>query len=212
MLLCQRAGLGFAPMDRFPDTAWLPFPMFGRANHGTENVVWDRERGPSIRVFDYWYEVPADDRPAGPRRRMTCAVVPLPGSAPRLRVAPRDVADELRSALGLSEVRFELERFNRRFVVEAEDERFAVAFLEQRMIEALMALPEGVTADVNGEVLLLSARRLPPEQVLALFDIAVDLYERVPRSMASLYPPRPVQGPHEERWLQGRWGAQPTSG
>ena len=39
MLLCQRAGLEFAPLDLFAGTAWLPFPMFGRARCGTENVA-----------------------------------------------------------------------------------------------------------------------------------------------------------------------------
>ena len=212
MLLCQRAGLEFAPMDLSPDTAWLPFPMFGRPKQGTENVVWDRRRGPSVRAFDFWYEDPENDGAATPRRWLTCAVVALPGSAPRLRVAPRDLEDEVRAALGLPEVRFELERFSRRFVVESEDERFAFAFLEQRMMEAFLALPEGVTAEVNEDVLLLTGPRLPAEQVLVLFDTAIELLERIPRSLSNQYPPRPARGPHEQRWLQGRWSSDPTEG
>jgi hypothetical protein len=88
MLLCRRAGLDFAPLDLNQDTAWLPFPIFGRTRSGTENVVWDRTRGTDIRAFDFWYEEPADDRPVTPRRRVTCAVVPLTFSAPRLRIGP----------------------------------------------------------------------------------------------------------------------------
>jgi hypothetical protein len=208
MLLCQRAGLEFAPLDLSPDTAWLPFPMFGRPRSGTENVVWERQRGPAIRAFDFWYE----DTTEGPRRWLTCAVVPLGASAPRLRVAPRDLVDEAKAVLGLPEVRLELEGFNRRFVVEADDERFAVAFLEQRMMEALLALPDSITAEVSEDVLLLSAPLLPAEQVLVLFDAAVELHERIPRSLPSLYPPRPERGPHEARWLQGRWTSDPTEG
>jgi hypothetical protein len=30
--------------------------------------------------------------------------------------------------------------------------------------------------------------------------------------MASLYPPRPLAGPFEERWLQGAWSPDPISG
>jgi hypothetical protein len=210
MLLCQRAGLDFAPVDLFGDTAWLPFPMFGRQPNGTENVVWERARGPEIRAFDYWYEEPAPDRPVTPKRRLTCAVVPLGASAPRLRIAPRDLDDELRSVLGMREVRLELERFNRRFSVEAEDERFAIAFLEQRMMEALLALPDGVTVEVNEHVVLLRAPELPPEQVLRLYDAAVAIHRRIPRSLPSLFPPRPAEGPYEDRWLQGRWSPHPT--
>jgi hypothetical protein len=212
MLLCERAGVDFAPLDLFQDTAWLPFPMFGRARSGTENVVWDRKRGPDIRAFDFWYQDPAGERSFTPRRRFTCAVVPLAFSAPRFRVAPRDLADDVQSVLGLQEVRLELEEFNRRFVVETEDHRFAIAFLEQRMEEGLLALPDGVTADANENVLLLSAPELPAEQVLLLFDAAVAIQRRLPHVLPSLFPPRPARGPHEDRWLQGRWTPDPTEG
>lgn len=206
MLLCQRAGLDFAPMDLSPDTAWLPFPMFGRPESGTENVVWERERGSEIRAFDFWYEDPADS----PRRRVTCAVLPVAFSAPRLRIAPRDLADEMKAVLGLREVRLELEEFNERFVVESEDERFAIAFLEQRMMQGLLALPDGVTAEVKEHVLLLSAEQLPAEQVLLLYDAAVAIHRRLPRVLPSLFPPRPAEGQYEDRWLQGRWSPDPT--
>ena len=206
MLLCQRAGLDFAPFDLSPDTAWLPFPMFGRAESGTENVVWERARGPEIRAFDFWYEDPPDS----PRRRVSCAVVPVAFSSPRLRIAPRDLADDVRDALVLPEMRLELEEFNERFVVESEDERFAIAFLEQRMMEGLLALPDGVTAEAKEHVLLLSAALLPAEQVLLLYDAAVAIHKRLPRVLPSLFPPRPAEGQYEDRWLQGRWSPDPT--
>jgi uncharacterized protein DUF3137 len=206
MLLCRHAGLDFAPLDILGDSSWLPFPMFGRERSGTENVVWDRVRGPQIRVFDFWYQESKDEGGYGPRRRLTCAVVPLPTSCPRLRVAPRVVGEDVREALDLQhEVSLELEDFNRRFVVESDDQRFAFAFLEQRMMEGLLALPDSVGADVNEDVLLLSGPRLRAEKVLRLYDAAVAISERIPRSLASQYPPRPTRGPHEERWFQGHW-------
>ncbi|HET7927942.1 MAG TPA: hypothetical protein VFM40_00145 [Actinomycetota bacterium] len=52
MLLCQHAGLDFAPLDLRLDTAWLPFPMFGHPKQGTENVVWDRRLGEDVHTFD----------------------------------------------------------------------------------------------------------------------------------------------------------------
>ncbi len=212
MLLCRRAGLDFTPLDLFETTAWLPFPMFGRPSHGTENVVWERQRGLDIRAFDFWYEDPSEDRPVGPRHRLTCAVVPLGTSGRRLRVEPRDLDDEVRDLLGLHEIELELETFNRRFAVNAEDERFAVAFLEQRMMEGILALPDGVGLEVNEDVILLSAPELPAAQVLRLYDAAVAIHERIPHSLPSLFPPRPVEGPHEDRWLQGHWSPEPIDG
>lgn len=50
-------------------------------------------------------------------------------------------------------------------------------------MEGLLALPPTVTAEVNEHVLLLNAPTLPAEQVLRLFDAAVELHERNPRSL-----------------------------
>ena len=77
-------------------------------------------------------------------------------------------------------------------------------------MEAFLALPDGVTADVNENVLLLSAPRLPAEQVLVLFDTAVAIRRRIPRVVSSLFPPRPERGAYERRWLQGRWSPEST--
>lgn len=210
MLLCQHAGLDFAPLDLRLDTAWLPFPMFGHPKHGTENVVWDRRLGEDVHTFDLWYVDPADERGGGARRMLTCAVVPLRSSCPRLRVAPRDVVDDVARAFGGEEVRLELEAFDRRFRVKTDDARFAFAFLDQRLMEAFLALPDGVTADVNEDVLLLWAPRMPAEQVLVLFDTAVAIGRRIPRVVSNLFPPRPERGAHERRWLQGRWSPEST--
>lgn len=210
MLLCQHADLDFAPLELRLDTAWLPFPMFGHAKHGTENVVWDRRVGEDVHTFDLWYVDPADERGGGARRTLTCAVVPLRSSCPRLRVSPRDVVDDGARAFGGGEVRLELEAFDRRFRVETDDVRFAFAFLDQRLMEAFLALPDGVTADVNEDVLLLWAPRLPAEQVLVLFDTAVAIRRRIPRVVTSLFPPRPERGAHERRWLHGRWSPEST--
>src|SRR6185436_10771164 len=210
MILCQHAGLDFAPLDLRLDTAWLPFPMFGRPQHGTENVVWDRHLGDDVHAFDLWYEDLADEGGRGVRRTLTCAVVPLRSSSPRLRVAPRDVVDDVGRAFGGEEVRLELEAFDRRFRVETQDVRFAFAFLDQRLMESFLALPDGVTADVNEDVLLLSAPRVSVEQVLVLFDAAVAIGRRIPRVLSSLFPSRPERRVHERRWLQGRWSPEST--
>ena len=211
MLLCDRAGLAFEPFDLHADTAWLPFPMFGTARHGTQNVVWDRNEGERVRAFDFWYQEDADERPLGNRRHLTCAVVPLRSSCPGLRVTPRDAASELGGAFG-NEVHLELEAFERRFRVETDDPRFAVAFLDQRLMEAFLAVPHGVSGDVGEDTLLLWAPLLPAEQVLVLLDAAVEMRRRIPRVISSLFPPRPARGTHEDRWLQGRWSPESTGG
>jgi hypothetical protein len=51
------------------------------------------------------------------------------------------VVDDLADAFAGNELRLELEDFNRRFSVKSEDERFAVAFLDQRMTRPYSGSP-----------------------------------------------------------------------
>jgi hypothetical protein len=209
MLLSHAAGFEFAPLDLSLGTAWLPFAIFGKSPSGTANVVRD-PRHDGVLAFDFWYREDDGDRPLPVRRTITCATVPLDAACPRLRVVPRDVVDDVGDALGLSLVTFELEAFNRRFRVEAEDARSAWALLDQRVLEGLLRLPPRVVVDVREDVMLLSAPELPAVEMLELLRAATTIRADLPRVMPSLFPPRPSQGPHERRWLQGRWTPEPT--
>jgi hypothetical protein len=212
MLLCDAAGLGFAPLDLSLGTAWLPFAIFGRRPSGTENVVWDPRHDGGVRAFDFWYEEPRGDGGFTVRRTITCATVPLAFTCGRVRVAPRDLVDDVSDVLGLSQVTLELEEFNRRFRVDAEDARTASALLDQRVVQALLQLPPDVVVDVNEDVLLLRAPELPATEMLQLLQSATSIHRDLPRVMTSLFPPRPARGPHERRWLQGRWTPEPIGG
>ncbi len=210
MLLCRRAGLEFFPLDPLPDSSWLPFPTFGHARQGIENVVWDPRIGSDVRVFDLWYEDEADAGQLDARRWLACGAVPLPFSSPGLRVTPRSLLGEALDVMSDSEVRLELDAFDRRFRVDTDDRRFAFAFLDQPMMEALLALPESVSVEVNEDVLLLRAPRMSPATMVRMLDVAGEIRRRIPRVASSLFPPRPTRGPHEARWLQGRWSPDPT--
>lgn len=211
MLLCHRADLEFSPIDPFPDTLWLPFRWLGEGRWSrAENVVWNRAHGDDVRAFDLLIEQEPTQED-GPRtiRRSVCAAVALPFGCPRLEISSRDALDRVNDAIVGADVDLELEAFNRRFRVRAEDRRFAVAFCDQRMMQALMSLPAGITVAVNEDRLLLRAGELPPAQVLLLFEAAGAIGRAVPPVVADLYPPRPAKGRHEDRWLQGHWSPEP---
>jgi hypothetical protein len=208
MSLCRRAGLQFQPVDPFDDL-WQPFRLLGQGEHRrTENAVWARGEQ-NVRAFDLVVHE-SGDRPGFRRitRRLSCAIAELPFSCPGLEVVPRESLD---AELGGQEIDLELEDFNRRFRVFASDPRAAVAFLDQRMMQALLHLPEGISMAVNEDRILLWAQLLRPPEVLLLLEVAGELRDRVPNVMASLYPPRPMIAPKEARWLQGHWSEDPTS-
>ncbi len=121
---------------------------------------------------------------------------------------PHDGVGQVADVLEESDIALELEAFNQRFRVRADDRRFAIAFCDQRMMHALMGLPSGVTIAVNEDRLLLRAAELPPPELLLLFEAARAIGRAVPPVVADLYPPRPSKGRHEDRWLQGHWSPE----
>jgi hypothetical protein len=209
-LACWRSGLRFSDVDMFVDSLWLPFPVFGTAwSPEITNVVWDR-RDETVRVFDL--EVASESQVLDEVtfvQRVTCGVATLVGSCPRITIASRGGTDLEGIPASGSEVTLELETFNRRFRVSADDPRAAIAFCDQRMMQTLLALPLDVTVHVREHVMLILAPILAPGQVLLLLQVAGRLRAAVPPVMASLYPPRPAEGPHEDRWLQGHWSPDP---
>jgi hypothetical protein len=206
--LCAGAGLSCAVLDPFDDTALLPFRVFGWGSaHGVENVVWDARDEHGIRVFDLWVQPAPDDA----RSTMSCGVVPLPFSVPEIAILSRGQVDPSEEPVAGDVVHLELDAFEQRFEVRAVDARAAVALLDQRMMAALLRLPVRVAIHVHENVLLLAAPLLEPGEMLLLLACAKALAERVPPVVASLYPPRPSQGPYEHRWMQGSWSPDPTS-
>jgi Protein of unknown function (DUF3137) len=208
--LCQRAGLDFAPIDPFPDTTWVVHPRFAHPEQRALNVVWNRDADDGVRVFDLWYvERLADDGGHDVPRSATCAVVPVGCACARLTVVPRGTEDA-GAGSGDEAVEMELDEFNRRFRVRSDDRRFAFAFLDQRMMQTLLGLPEGVLLDAFDETVVLWAPRLEPERVLLLFEAARAVGEHVPHVVADLYPPHSDGSPYEKRWLQGHWSPEPA--
>jgi hypothetical protein len=202
----RRLGLEFAALDLFND-GWQPFRLFGMGTHrGVENVLYGRLAGVVVHGFDYWYSEGEDVGPVAlaARRRFSCAVVGIPASCPPLIVQPRDQAEELDRLLGGDVLTLELEEFNRRFRIRCEDRMFAVAFLEQRMMSALLAIPVEAALAVAEDRMLLVSKELPPDGVDRLLRSVVHLTSAVPRSLASRYPLRPgstgrLERPEPER-------------
>src|SRR6478752_4820122 len=88
--LCADSGLGYGVLDPFPETAMLPFRLFGwGGSHGVENVVWDTADDRGIRVFDLWEQPRSDEG----RRTMTCGVAPLPFVVPPIAILARGQID-----------------------------------------------------------------------------------------------------------------------
>lgn len=190
--LAQSLHLTYSQVDLFDDL-WQPFHFFGLGTgRGIENVLAGTVDGVQVRAFDYWYE-PVDEGSfdvVEGHRRFSCGVVAVPASCPKLAVQSRTTTDDLIGLVGGDVLPLELEAFNRRFRVRCEDQRFAIAFLEQRMMEALLRMPVPVAMAASEDRVLLVARQLPVEQVALLLRSVASICRAFPRSLPSLYPLR----------------------
>lgn len=212
MRLCHRAGLRFLPAGA-EEAPWLPFrwAVSGRWLRA-ENLVWD-PRDPEVRAFDLLVEDahrPSEPSagPVGVRRR-SCAVAAVAASCPRLLVRSERFADAIARPLLGDEIDLDLEAFNRRFRVWSEDRGFAIAFCDQRMMRAMLALPSRTAVAACEDRILLFGPELSPGGVVSLLEAARALRDAVPGVLGSLFPPRPERSPYEGRWLQGHWSREP---
>jgi hypothetical protein len=210
MLLCDRAGLRFSPVDLDGAGAWVPFRWVLRGHWvGAENVV--AYEGDDVHAFDLLVEEwSSREDVAPPKKRYSCAAVPIAGGCPRMLIRPQQPIDGLAETLTGAAIDLDLGAFNRRFTVRADDRRFAVAFCDQRMMRAIMHIPAGIGVATNEDRLLLFGRELPPGQVLLVLEAARTIRDAVPTVIADLYPPRPAKSPYEDRWLQGHWSPDPV--
>lgn len=155
-----------------------------------------------MRVFDYSFEQPSDQSStlASPRRRLTCAVAEIDASCPRIVIGPATLASRLGEVVGVMEMRLESEAFNRRYRVETDDTRFASTLVDQRMMAWLLESPANVAFELREDRMLCVSERLSPASIPMLLEAARGFHERIPRVVASMYPPRPM-GPGAPRGL-----------
>ena len=139
-------GMAYAPRD----DAWVRVaeqaPLSG-TDPRAEHVFTGTVRGHLVAAFQYSARLPETgggqvfrDRR---RRMLTYVAVRLPAPRPELLVFPGTAFDQASQRAGFAPVglRYENPRFNERFRVTAENERFAHDVLTPRMMEWMLADP-----------------------------------------------------------------------
>jgi hypothetical protein len=186
-------GLRYSPEDPFGVIGW-PFRLFSRGDgRGAENVVWGQWRGHEMVAYDFWYYERSTDSKGRTRRtyyRFCCAQVDVPAAFPALQLSPEGFFSRLADFVGLDDIDFELEEFNRRWNVKAADRRFAYEMVDGRMIRWLVELELPVSFEVAGSRLLAYQRRVAPPGLSPLIGVLLALRGRIARVAWNLYPTR----------------------
>jgi hypothetical protein len=189
--VARRLGLSYAAADPF-DLVSEPFDLLGRgAGRGVENVLWGSYQGLEVRAFDYWYYTESRDADGHTSRsysRFNAALVPVAAACAELSIANENVLTLLADHVGLRDIGFESEEFNRTFNVTSPDRKFANDLIDARMMAWLLAEAQGYAFDVAGSQVLIYRRQLAPTEVASLLAVAKAFVDHVPRVVYSLYP------------------------
>jgi hypothetical protein len=181
--------LQYAPEDPF-GLLGEPFASLARGDDGTvENVLWGTWHETPLVVFDYRYSRRrgwVGMMPGG--RSFSCAVTSVEAACKRLAIERPSLRTRLADGLGLADIRFESEAFNGAFNVKGDDERFASAFVDARMMEWLLNEAGAFGFEVAGDRLLVVCDRRRPMELVPLLAKARDFRKQVPPVVFSLYP------------------------
>lgn len=190
--IAARAGLQYAEEDPFNCTR-VAFGLFRKGDgRGAENVMWRADDGGKpVRVFDFWYYVEHRTDNGGTTRsydRYTCAMALINGSWPSLTITREGLFDKFATTLGLPDLDFESEEFNRLFAVRCEDPRFASALIDPRMMELLLSTRGELHFEIKGRWLLVASRPIEPRLMPGLLGVCDEFLRRIPPVVWELYP------------------------
>lgn len=98
--------------------------------------MYGEYEGTPIRCFDYRYTI--GFWRSSHTFEYTCVLLKSPILFEKLVIRPEEAGDKIGRLIGVNDVQFESEDFNRQFCVQCQDKRFVFSVLHQRAMEYLM--------------------------------------------------------------------------
>jgi hypothetical protein len=173
----------------------LPFALLQRGDgRGTENVLSGTWQEMPIREFDYWYYEESTDSKGHTSRttyRFSCVVTEVEAGLSPLTLNRENLFTRLADSLGLADMEFELDEFNRAFTVKCKDRKFANDFIDQRMMHWLLGTDRAFSFETCGSWLLVYSKRRKPTELVSLFGTLRRFRDGIPRVVYDLYGLRP---------------------
>jgi hypothetical protein len=187
-------GLRFSPrlrlprsMRELPSLVGLDIASIARGwtvRRGFADLISGTVDGTEVLILDYWVK---GDGPYAQTRWHTMAATRVGDRGRTLLVEPRSIGS-LVPGVGLQDVGSESGAFGKHYRIRAKDPKFASAFLDARMIEFLLQLPDPWTFEVGGTWLAVPAHEIPAERLSQLIGAQRAFRSHVPRVIESMYP------------------------
>lgn len=188
----EKHGLRFSGGDLFGCTQ-TAFPLFLEGDGRVVENVMSRTaaNGLDVRVFDFAYYTEYKDDQGKIRKIWTyfnCAMARHNGLWPVIRVSKERMLDKVAQKMGLPDIELESEEFNRTFIVQCADRRFATTLLDPQMMEFILSTQGRLTFETKGRWLLVISPRLDnPADMVGLLGVADEFLKRIPPVIYELY-------------------------
>jgi hypothetical protein len=173
------------------ELARFDFRLFERGDgRGWENVVAGDWHGLPVRACDYWYYDQHTDNKGGTSRsykRFTVAVAEVAAWLPPVELSRESVLTRLADHVGLRDIEFESEEFNRCWNVKAPDREFAFKLVDARMIAWLQDSCDGLCFEVNGPHVLVYTGQLAAADWPVVLSGVKGFVDHVPRLVWNEY-------------------------
>jgi hypothetical protein len=184
-------GLEYTAVDNVGLPQSYDFGLFRKGDgRGCENVLQGAWKGVPVIEADYWYYTTSTDSEGRRSRdytRLSVAIFQLDAFVPDLRIEHENVFTRLADHVGLRDIEFESDEFNRRFNVKCADREFAFKLLDARMMQWLLGPSGALCFEVNGAHGVLYCDRIGAERVPELLDSAKGFVDHVPKLVWNEY-------------------------
>ncbi len=166
------------------------FGLFQRGEgRGIENVLTGAWQECPVKAADYWYYTESTDSKGHKSKsyhHFSVVVVDVALGLPPVSLQREGFFTRLADHVGLRDIDFESEAFNRAWNVKADDREFAFKLVDARMMHFLMAT-EGFGYEVCGPWLLIFSKRLKPTELIPLLGTAKGFHDQIPRLVWNEY-------------------------
>jgi hypothetical protein len=190
-------GLQFSQEDPFGLLDY-PFHLLSMGDgRGCENVLSGRWQDIDVREADYWYYTESTDS-KGHRSRSykyySIVIAEIAATIPYVSVQRETFFTKLADHVGLRDIDFESEDFNRAFNVKGEDREFCFKIIDGRMMQWLLSTGGRLGFEMRGSNVLVYCHRLAPAELDAAFGAVKGFNDHVPRLVWTEFGTVPGQG------------------
>jgi hypothetical protein len=169
----------------------IGFHLFGMGQgRGCENVMVGSWQGVPVREADYWYWTQSTDSQGRTSRsysHFSVVVADVTAWLPSVRLEHENLLTRLADHVGMHDIEFESNDFNRAWNVKADDREFAFKLIDARMMTWLQQSGAAVCFEVSGGNVLVYRKRLGMEGVVALLDAVKGFVDHVPKLVWNEY-------------------------